>query len=279
MQGIGINSNGGNIEYKEKQGLIYNHIKKALFAPNQPFVLVLEEIQENSLNELIGDLIYLIEEKKRITVDAEKFEDGKEYEYQGFIAKLLEDEDNEHYIEIPYLVDTSTAYRKMVLPSNLYIFCTSNYRDDKKVIEDNLLRRFDVVEIYPQTQAVLGEKVFKSEDVSDFLSELNDKILEKFDAEIHPDRYLVGHSNWLDITEDDTEENKKLFYTALLKVIVEFKEIREVDFNTYVKEILEEVFTKTDKRIKSYIEDCSFEYKSYKEMVEKLQKKIYGFLK
>jgi len=55
MQGIGINSNDGNIEYKEKQGLIYNHIKKALFAPNQPFVLVLEEIQENSLNELIGD--------------------------------------------------------------------------------------------------------------------------------------------------------------------------------------------------------------------------------
>lgn len=281
MQGIGINSNGGNIEYKEKQGLIYNHIKKALFAPNQPFVLVLEEIQENSLNELIGDLIYLIEEKKRVTVDAEKFENAKEYEYQAFIEEILENDDNEHYIEIPYLVDTSTAYRKMVLPSNLYIFCTSNYRDDKKVIEDNLLRRFDVVEIYPQTQEVLGKDVFKSEDVSEFLELLNSEILEKFDTEIHPDRYLVGHANWLDITEDDTEKNRKLFYTALLKVIVEFKEIREVDFNTYTEEILKEVFTHTklSERVRGYIDACEFEYKSYKEMVEKLQKKIYGFLK
>ncbi len=276
MQGIGISSTNGDIEYKEKQGLIYNHIKKALFTPNQPFVLVLEEIQENSLNELIGDLIYLIEDKKRVTVDASKFEDGREYEYQVFIEKVLKDENNEYYIEIPYLVDTSTNYRKMVLPSNLYIFCTSNYRDDKKVIEDNLLRRFDVVEIYPKY-----EKIYQSEDISQFLELLNNKILEKFKDEIHPDRYLIGHSNWLEITDDDNDENKKLFYTALLKVIIEFKEIREVDFDTYTKEILEKILkddTLSD-LIKKYIEDCGFEYTSYKEMVEKLQREIYSFVK
>ena len=286
MQGIGISSKGGKIAYKEKQGLIYNHIKKALFAPSQPFVLVLEEIQENSLNELIGDLIYLIEDKKRVTVDASKFEDKKEYDYQEFIEKVLEDENNTHYIEIPYLVDTSTEYRKMVLPSNLYVFCTSNYRDDKKVIEDNLLRRFDVVEIYPKYydgswKNRKDELVFKSEDVSDFLDKLNKRILEKFETEIHPDRYLVGHANWLDITNEDNEENKKLFYTALLKVIIEFKEIREVDFDTYTKKIVEDVLKNSElsERIKAYIEACKFEYNSYKEMVEKLQEKIYNFLK
>ena len=286
MQGIGISSKGGKIAYKEKQGLIYNHIKKALFAPSQPFVLVLEEIQENSLNELIGDLIYLIEDKKRVTVDASKFEDKKEYDYQEFIEKVLEDENNTHYIEIPYLVNTSTDYRKMVLPSNLYVFCTSNYRDDKKVIEDNLLRRFDVVEIYPKYydgswKNRKDELVFKSEDVSDFLDKLNKRILEKFETEIHPDRYLVGHANWLDITNEDNEENKKLFYTALLKVIIEFKEIREVDFDTYTKKIVEDVLKNSElsERIKAYIEACKFEYNSYKEMVEKLQEKIYNFLK
>ncbi len=286
MQGIGISSKGGDIEYKEKQGLIYNHIKKALFTPNQPLVLVLEEIQENSLNELIGDLIYLIEEKKRVTVDTSKFTDGEKYEYQEFIEEVLKDENNEHYIEIPYLVDTSTDYRKMVLPSNLYVFCTSNYRDDKKVIEDNLLRRFDVVEIYPKYYNELWENrkdelVFKSEDVSNFLEKLNKRILDKFETETHPDRYLVGHANWLDITEDDNKENKKLFYTALLKVIIEFKEVREVDFESYTKEILEEVLKNSElsDRLKGYIDDCDFKYKSYKEMVEKLQQKIYGFLK
>ena len=283
MQGIGINSkDDGNIEYKEKQGLIYNHIKKALFSPKQPFVLVLEEIQENSLNELIGDLIYLIEDTKRVTVDDSNFEDGTEYDYQEFIEEVLKDENNKHYIEIPFLVDTSKDYRKMVLPSNLYLFCTSNYRDDKKVIEDNLLRRFDVVEIYPQSQESLGAKIFKSKDTSDFLELLNSEILERFTAEIHPDRYLIGHANWLEITdEEDNEKNKKLFYTALLKVIIEFKEIREVDFDSYTKEILEEVLnnkTLSD-RIKAYIEDCDFKYESYKEMVEKLQKEIYSFVK
>jgi hypothetical protein len=274
MQGIGINSNGGKIEYKEKQGLIYNHIKKALFTPNQPFVLVLEEIQENSLNELIGDLIYLIEEKKRVTVNSSKFEDEKEYAYQEFIEKVLEEEENRHSIEIPYLVDTSTAYRKMVLPSNLYVFCTSNYRDDKKVIEDNLLRRFDVVEIYPKYE------VCKSDDIAKFLEKLNDEILKQFKQEIHPDRYLVGHANWLDITDEESDENRELFYTALLKVIIEFKEIREVDFESYTKEILKEVLKSSglSDRVKGYIEDCGFEYKSYKEMIEKLQKKIYDFL-
>lgn len=281
MQGIGINSNDGNIEYKEKQGLIYNHIKKALFAPKQPFVLVLEEIQENSLNELIGDLIYLIEETKRVTVDDSRFEEGEAYEYQKFIEIVLEDKANKHTIEIPYLVDTSTAYRKMVLPSNLYLFCTSNYRDDKKVIEDNLLRRFDVVEIYPQTQESLGADVFKSEDISNFLEFLNSAILEKFTAEIHPDRYLVGHANWLNITDEENDSNKKLFFTALLKVIIEFKEIREVDFDTYTKEILEAVLKDENLsgRIKAYIAHCDFRYNSYKEMVEKLQKEIYSFVK
>ena len=283
MQGIGITSSGnGNIKYEEKQGLIYNHIKKALFAPNQPFVLVLEEIQENSLNELIGDLIYLIEAKKRVIVDVTQFEDGKEYDYQAFIKQVLKDEKNEHYIEIPYLVDTSTEYRKMVLPANLYVFCTSNYRDDKKVIEDNLLRRFDVVEIYPQTQDALGANIFKSKEASNFLSKLNELIENKFKEETHPDRYLVGHANWLDITEEDNDENKKLFYTALLKVIIEFKEIREVDFDTYVEPVLSELFKEGEhlsERLQTYISLCDFKIKSYKEMVDTLQAKIYDFLK
>ncbi len=145
MQGIGISSKDGQIEYKEKQGLILNLIERATFHPNQPFVLILEEIQENSLNELIGDLIYLIEDDKRANIEAE----DKEYEYQELVEKIIENNQTA-YVEIPYLVNDSTEYRKMIMPNNLYIFCTSNYRDDKKVIEDNLLRRFEVLEIYPK---------------------------------------------------------------------------------------------------------------------------------
>ena len=68
MQGIAISTENQQISYKEKKGLILHHIENALYNPYEPFVLVLEEIQENSLNELIGDLIYLIEPSKRAEI-------------------------------------------------------------------------------------------------------------------------------------------------------------------------------------------------------------------
>ena len=275
MQGISISTDGeNNILYQEKKGAVLKHIFKAMFKPKQPFVLVLEEIQENSLNELIGDLIYLIEKDKRTEI---KLADDQELSYEELFEKV----NPRHFVELPNLVEGSESNIKMIMPDNLYIFCTSNYRDDKKVIEDNLLRRFDVVEIYPQTQEELGEEIFKSKEVSDFLSELNRLIEEQFENETHPDRYLVGHANWLSITDEENEDNKKLFYTALLKVLVEFKEIREVDFETYVRPILEELVKESEHlsdQLKQYIDECNFEYKSYKEMVEKLQKKIYNFV-
>jgi hypothetical protein len=251
MQGIGISSKDGKIEYKEKQGLILNLIQRATFNPNQPFVLILEEIQENSLNELIGDLIYLIEEDKRAkTIVA----DDEEYGYQELVEKIVADNPETAYVEIPYLVNDSTEYRKMIMPNNLYIFCTSNYRDDKKVIEDNLLRRFEVLEIYPKVDVV-------HEYCKEFFSQLNENILKVMNDEIHPDRFLIGHSNWLKVA------TQKDFYRVFLKVVVEFKDIKEVEFSEF-KEIVEKL---------PLVDELDFS--SYKELIEDLQTKAgYDFL-
>jgi hypothetical protein len=85
--------------------LILNLIQRATFNPNQPFVLILEEIQENSLNELIGDLIYLIEEDKRAK---NIIADDEEYGYQELVEKIVADNPETTYVEIPYLVNDST---------------------------------------------------------------------------------------------------------------------------------------------------------------------------
>ena len=262
MQGIGISSNDGQIEYKEKQGLILNLIEKATYHPKQPFVLILEEIQENSLNELIGDLIYLIEEDKRakniIAYD-------EEYEYQELVEKIVADNPETAYVEIPYLVNDSTEYRKMIMPNNLYIFCTSNYRDDKKVIEDNLLRRFEVLEIYPKYKVTIGE-AFKNQGVSDFLERLNNNILNVLKDEMHPDRFLIGHSNWLSV---DSEEE---FFRAFLKVVVEFKDIKEIDFVDFKTILDKDIYT-----LPQWL--GTLEHKSYKELIEYVQSKAgYDFL-
>lgn len=257
MQGIGISTNDkGIIKYSEKQGLILDIIKRATFHPNQPFVLILEEIQENSLNELIGDLIYLIEDDKRanLTADNQKYDS-----YEDLVDKLVNEDDTLDYVEIPYLVNDSTKYKKMLMPNNLFIFCTSNYRDDKKVIEDNLLRRFEVIEIYPNETIV-------NDYAKDFFNKLNKSInaaMEK-QGEIHPDRFLIGHAIWKDV------ENKELFYKAFSKLITEFKDIREIEFDVF-KSILDGISLPEDVSIK--IEN------SYYKMIKDIQSKInYDFL-
>lgn len=270
MQGIAITTESNQVAYKEKQGLIFEHIRKACFSPYEPFVIVLEEIQENSLNELIGDLIYLCEDKKRTKIhelDSSIFTQD-EYEYQHLIEKYIEEikklqkiqnkEEFVHTVEIPNLV-TIGENRKLIMPDNLFIFCTSNYRDDKKVIEDNLLRRFDVIEVYPQYSI----KDFTPE-VAKFLEDLNDEIYKIFSNqyETHPDRFLIGHANWLDVEKIGDDK----FYKSLLKVVVEFKEIREIDYK-----IIQKLFEDIKKKY-----ELEIEYSDYKSLVNSLQKKVYS---
>lgn len=227
MQGIGIATSAGQISYHEKQGLILNHIHKAIEYPFQPFVIVLEEIQENSLNQLIGDLIYLIEDEKRTDI-AQVIETlGDTFES---IEDFLEQLNVQYFVKVPYLVSTETRYRKLVIPNNLYFFCTSNYRDDKKIIEDNLLRRFDLIEIYPTYEGVIKET-----EVAQFLEAMNKSILKHFDKrEIHPDRFMIGHASWINAKDEQT------FCRALLKAITEFKDIREIEYSD-IKPVLDDL--------------------------------------
>ena len=267
MQGIAINSNSdGSIGYKEKKGLVLKFIEKATFRPKQPFVLVLEEIQENSLNELIGDLIYLIDNDKR----AEELKpDNIDYSYIELIKKIISDDTNVERVEMPNLISQSSEIREMVIPENLFIFCTSNYREDRKVIEDNLLRRFDVIEIYPKSREEIGKDedgdfIFRNEDTSDFLEELNKSIVSKCkdNGEIHPDRFMIGHSIWLKV------EDKKAFSRAFLKVITEFKDVKDMHFDDFKK-----ITDKLD-----FPFELEKEYESYEEWIKVLQKESYSFL-
>ncbi len=227
MQGIGvITTTNHDIKYQEKQGLVLKHIAKAILNPSLPYVIILEEVQENNLNRLIGDLIFLIEEKRR-TVFTEDYREKLTGELDfEFVSQLTLQKAQENKVLLPSLVEKGKEIY-ICLPSNLFIFCTTNYRDDKRIMEDNLLRRFEVVEIYPDEAPITSSKV------KSFFKKLNEAILEVFQdrQELHPDRYLCGHAIWLDVYD------KATFARALNKVAVEFKDIREIDWSTY-KEIL-----------------------------------------
>ncbi|KAA1150668.1 hypothetical protein EU510_16425 [Pseudoalteromonas sp. FUC4] len=253
MQGVSVSAKENGVVYDEKIGLILDFVLTAIKYPSIPFALVLEEIQENNLNELIGDLIYLIEPSKR----AKSYDVNPDCNIFEEILRLTNQNSNIHYVTIPNLINGNLVEKRLFLPSNLYFFCTSNYRDDKKVIEDNLLRRFDVLEIYPNYEAI------KHVDVSEFLKRFNELIANKI-HDIHSDRFIIGHANWMYV------EDKESFSQAFLKLLIEFKDIREIDF-----EILQEIFG----QVKIPFDLDIIEYQDYQSLTKYIQNNCgYSFL-
>lgn len=235
MQGVGIGlTNDSQIIYREKKGEILSHVQHAVCAPNQPFVLILEEVQENSLNELIGDLIFLIETARRVDVRAFQFE-LESANLTGDSSELINWINDNYEVDsilLPSLVENCDASR-LILPRNLYLFCTSNFRDDKKIMEDNLLRRFDVIDLFPKTSKE-QPGIFYSEEISLFLESLNEAVLLNLkETELHPDRFIIGHARFI----KDIVYDKVTFMRAFKKLIDEFKEIRDLDYEV-VKSIL-----------------------------------------
>lgn len=265
MQGIGINTTEENkIEYKEKQGVIFDFIGKACAEPNLPFVLVLEEIQENSLNELIGDLIYLIESDKRSELKNDLGKIGFE-SIDELVECHFEKNNIKHYVKIPNLIDSDKKYRKMFMPDNLFVFCTSNYRDDKKIIEDNLLRRFDTIDVFPDSSQV-------SKKAKIFFEQLNENILDVLSSEFHPDRFQIGHAVWMYLDEEKTGGYNNNFAKALYKTIIELKEIREIQPSQLV-EILRCTFEVSNTGIPPSIEEA------FKNCTSKGKFKVIDFIK
>ena len=273
MQGVGISVKRQKIIYKEKKGGVLMHLIEAIKHPNQPYVLILEEIQENSLNELIGDLIYLIEPSKRVNVADHLSDISSIIGTKGIteVLDILSRKDGVQSVRLPSLVEEGDGL-KLVFPKNLYVFCTTNYRDDKKIIEDNLMRRFDVIDLFPNNDP----KLYHDSSISDFLKSFNEGVMKTLgDIEPYPDRFLVGHARFMEpIVEDESS-----FYKALKKVADEFKDIRDVEFKPFSEILnnskLSEV-TFIDPSSANAIKQC----KNYKDLADLLQKKSgYAFHK
>lgn len=241
MQGIGVEiDTNKQMTYIEKKGIILELIYLAILNPEKNFAIILEEIQENSLNELIGDLIYLIEDEKRVDcakikdyyqnsdlkeliVDTDELNSVEKYKEQlndiidSFIDQYIKEI---HFVTLPNLTGEDKV-KKIILPNNIYFICTTNYREDKKIIEDNLFRRFEVIDIYPQAS------VINNPDVAQLFEQLNKAIEKQLISETHVDRYLQGHSNWINVNKVNQ------LCKCIIKFINEFKEIKDMEFDSF----------------------------------------------
>ena len=211
MQGIGIElDEKKHVKYIPRQGILLQHILKSIGNPNRLFVVILEEVQENNLNQLLGDLIFLLETSRRTTF-TETIENPLT-NLDRINQVCLENSGNNH-IKLPNLIDNQTLH--LALPNNLYFFCTSNFRE-RRSIEDNLLRRFIPVEFYPNPTLVPepARKTFKS---------LNECILTTATRlqEAHPERFEIGHAIWM------TATNPASFAVALNQTVFMLRDSHE----------------------------------------------------
>lgn len=168
---------------------------------NLPYVLIIDEINRGNVSQILGELITLIEEDKRL---------GRK--------EALE-------VTLPY------SKEKFGVPSNLYIIGTMNTADRSvEALDTALRRRFTFREYMPDPKLIekeLGDKnIWNGIKLSDVLDTINKRIEVLLDRD-----HQIGHSYFLalDHSSDFEAELKNVFTQKIIPLLQEYF------YNDYVK--------------------------------------------
>lgn len=176
VRGIVVESENGNISYKTVNKVFAKMASEALKNEEDPYILIIDEINRANLPSVLGELIY-----------------GLEYRGEAVDSMYaLDDGDN-----------------KITIPENLYIIGTMNTADRSVGhIDYAIRRRFAFVEMLPKIlkDSDLNFRKDKFEDVSDlFVKEIKTKSLD-LEASKHlspefedrPQDVWLGHSYFIE---------------------------------------------------------------------------------
>lgn len=174
------------ISYDEKKNLILNYINDSsnfnFFNCNQ-YVLIIDEINKGNISKILGELITLLEEDKRL---------GSE---------------NEIMLKLPYSKENFT------LPPNLHLIGTIN-SSDKSIapIDIALRRRFKFIEVMPD------ESLLDTIDGID-LKKLLGKINSRIEYLYYRD-HVIGHAYF--INNKDLNDIKVTLIEKIVPLLQEY---------------------------------------------------------
>ncbi len=155
----------------------------------EPYVFIIDEINRGNISKIFGELITLIEDRKR---------EGMKEELQAIL---------------PYSKDCFSV------PQNVYIIGTMNTADRSIALLDTALRRrFKFKEMMPDKDVLTDCKI-EDLKIDDMLSKINKRITFLYDRE-----HTIGHSYFMDLNDENaTIENLQIiFEKSIIPLLQEY---------------------------------------------------------
>ena len=166
VEGIRPTVEGGEVGYEIRDGIFKKLANAAKNNPNQPYVLIIDEINRGNVAKIFGELITLIEDTKRLG------------------------EPDEKEVILPYSQDS------FGVPQNLYIIGTMNTADRSiQILDTALRRRFAFLEMMPLTSHPKISTDIDGINCQEILESMNRRIFNLLDRERQ-----VGHTYFFGIT-------------------------------------------------------------------------------
>ena len=205
-----IDKNTKQVHYKIDPGTFLKLCEVARGDPNNPYAIIIDEINRGNVSKIFGELITLIETDKRER--PEGAEEGREGENQAISATLA-------YSGKPFSV-----------PSNVNIIGSMNTADRSLALVDTALRRrFEFIPMMPDTSEKSPLKGIKVETENNVVIDIR-LMLEKMNLRIEAlyDRdHTIGHAYFLSSKPQqgqnlEFEDLKNIFRHRILPLLEEY---------------------------------------------------------
>lgn len=173
-------------DFEQNSGYKFEFKKEDL----KPYILIIDEINRGNISKILGELITLIEESKRI---------GNEEELR---------------VSLPYSQKEFDGGKGFGVPNNLYIIGTMNTADRSIALLDTALRRrFSFEEMMPDAEKLSTNCA--GVDLKELLTKLNQRIEFLLDRE-----HTIGHAFFIGV--NDLDGLKSVFQNKIIPLLQEY---------------------------------------------------------
>lgn len=184
VRGIQIKTKNGQVVYETVNRVLAEMAEKAIGDPDNPYVLIIDEINRANVAAVLGELIYALE-------------------YRG------EPVSTTHKIN---------GKAEITLPKNFYIIGTMNTADRTiGQIDYAVRRRFAFITLSPECEVVENvakeNKVSNAVEMFNMVAELFEKEKKFLSSDYHAEDVAIGHSYFL--AEDDEKLKAKIEYQVI----------------------------------------------------------------